>query len=214
MRLSAVRRAQIDPFDPERPPSAYDLTERGRVQVRLLGTRLAREGTPDAVYTGDSDRHRDTADLVVRTVETITGERPPVETDPGLDDIAWTMDALRACAEEQLAQPEWTRRWIAGDLPIDEGVKTTRERVRRFADRLVDAHGPADHLLLVTSAVPVQVLACTALDAAVAKTRLPVANAGVFALDWTADERTVETLNDTAHLPGELVTRDGFVDRD
>lgn len=214
MRLSAVRRAQIDPFDPERPPSAYDLTERGRVQARLLGARLAREGPPDTVYTGDSARHRDTADLVAGTVRAVTGERPPVETDSNLDDIAWTMDALLACAEEQLPQPEWTRRWVAGDLPIDEGVEAAHERVCGFADRLVDAHGPADHLLLVTSAVPVLLLSCTALDVAVAETRLPVANAGIFALDWTTDERAVAALNDTAHLPGELVTRDGFVDRD
>lgn len=213
MRLSAVRRAQIDPFDPDRPPSAYDLTERGRVQARLLGARLARD-PPDAVYAGDSDRHRETADAVAGTVAAITGERPPVETAHELDDIAWTLDALRACHEEQLAQVEWTRRWAAGELAVDEPVEATRDRVCGFADRLADERAPAEHLLLVTSAVPVQVLSCVALGTSLAETRLPVANAGVFAVDWTTGDRAVETLNDTAHLPGGLLTRDAFVDRD
>ncbi|MFB6171721.1 MAG: histidine phosphatase family protein [Haloarculaceae archaeon] len=214
MRLTAVRRAQIDPFDPDRPPAAYDLTERGRVQARLLGARLARENPPDAVYTGDSDRHRDTAAVVAGTVEAITGDRPPVETDAGLDDVAWTMDALLTCHEDGLPQVEWSRRWAAGDLPIEEDVTAVRDRVCALADRLADDRDPDASLLVVTSAVPIQVLASAALGIDLATARLPVANAARFAFDWAADRRTVEALNDAAHLPGALATRDGFVDRD
>ena len=214
MRLTAVRRAQIDPFDPERPPDSYDLTERGQVQARLLGARLAREAPPDAVYTGDSDRHRDTASVVTGTVAAITGRHPPVETVPDLNDVAWTMDALRTCHQEQYGQVDWTRRWAAGELAIDEDVASVRNRVQAIADRLADAHDPDDNLLFVTSAVPVQVLACSALGTTIGETRLPVANCAAFTFDWTGNERTVETLTDTAHLPSELVTRNGFVDRD
>lgn len=214
MRLTAVRRAQIDAFDPERPPDRYDLTERGQVQARLLGARLAREAPPDTVYTGDSDRHRDTARVVAGTVAAVTSERPPVETVTDLNDVAWTMDALRTCHQEQYGQVEWTRRWAAGELDIDEDITSIRKRVSGVADELVHAHEPNDHILFVTSAVPVQVLVCAALGTMVGETQLPVANCAAFTFDWTADERTTETLTDTAHLPGELVTRDGFVDRD
>lgn len=214
MRITAVRRAQIEPFDPEAPASGFDLTERGRVQARLLGARLARDGPPDAVYTGDSDRHRDTAAVVRGTIEAVTGDRPPVETDEGLDDIAWTLEALEAAAEAGLTQAEWSRRWVAGDLPVEESVAAARERVSGLAPRLRDRHGADDRLLFVTSAVPVRLLACEALGTAFAETRLAVANCAVSAFDWTAAEQAVAALNDTAHLPGELVTVDGFVDRE
>lgn len=214
MRVTAVRRAQIDPFDPEQPPSEFGLTERGRVQARLLGARLAREHPPETIYTGDSDRHRDTAALVARTVETVTGDRPPVETDEALDDIAWTMEALRYCAEESLPLLEWTRRWKRGDLPVEESVAEARERVGALPERLLDAHDADASVLCVTSAVPVQLLACDALGTSVEETGLPVANCAVSAFDWSPDDREAATLNDTSHLPGRLVTRDGFLPRE
>lgn len=214
MRAIAVRRAQIEPFDPEAPADGYGLTERGRVQSRLLGARLAREGAPDVVYTGESDRHRATADVVVGTIEAVTGDRPPVEVDEGLDDVAWTLDALRTCYEERLTQRAWMRRWLAGELAIEESAETARERVRGLATRLVEAHPSDARLLLVTSAVPVVLCLCEAMGTTIEEIDLSIANAAVNAVEWGADQRALVAVNDAGHLPGALVTTDGFVERD
>jgi len=213
MRAIAVRRARIGEFDPEKPPAEYGLTERGCVQSRLLGARLARDGGVDAVYTGDSDRHRETADLVVGTVEAITDDRPPVDTESGLDDIAWTADALAECAEAGHTQAEWIDRWADGGLPIEESVAEARERLADLATRLADRHDPDDTVLLVTSTVPVGVLACDAMGTDFAATELTVANAALSSFEWRDDGRSLGAFNDTSHLPGELVTVDGFVER-
>lgn len=214
MRATAVRRARIDAYDADRPLAAYDLTERGRTQSRLLGARLARADPPAVIYTGESDRHRATATGVAGTIEAVTDDRPALEVEADLNDLAWTREALETCQSEGLSQAEWHHRWLDGALTIDETAEEARHRLRALSDRLAGRHDQAEHVLLVTSAMPVLLLLCEAMGSAIEETDLSVANAAVNILEWTGPEREVSTINDTAHLPGGLVTVDGFVGRE
>jgi len=121
------------------------------------------------------------------------------------------MATLRTCHEERLAQREWTRRWLADDLDVGESVGTVRDRVLGATRRLAADHVPDETVLFVTSAVPVRLLACEALGAAIGETWFPVTNA---ALDWTDEGGDLVTLDDTSHLPDRLATQDGFVERE
>lgn len=206
MHAYVVRRAALH----ENEEGRYTMSETGRLQAELLAAHLCRQPEPvAAVYTGPSDRHRETVAALSEVFELGSSRDVPVRELGELDDVSWSREALRHCIEEGLGQREWVRAWAQGDLDLGEQPSAVRDRVLE-AKAAIRRDQPADAtVLVVTSAVPLLALAMDALGGSVTGTVLPVNNTALFDLRW-GDTDTAVQLNATPHLTGDLLTRDGF----
>ncbi len=212
MLVNITRRAKVDEYRPDKPPDEYSVTAVGRLQAHLLATRLYEtQAIPDIVYSGSSARHRETADVIARTIGRITGTQPEVQTLTELRDAEWTTRALQTCYDEVLSQREWSKRMARGELSFDETVSEVQDRLRTARHEIVANTDSEASVLVVTSAIPVQLLVFEVLELDLSNTALPVNNMGIFELTWGQRSDSVRQLNSTSHLPGNLQTRDYFV---
>ncbi len=206
MQAYAVRRAALHEDDDGR----YSISETGRLQAELLAAHLARQPEPvEAVYTGTSDRHRETVAVLSAVFDRVSGRDIPVRELPELDDVPWPEEAFQYCIEEGLGQREWMRAWATGDLDLGETPADVRSRLLAAKATIREAQPEDATVLAVTSAVPVLALTMDALGGSVTDTVLPVNNTALFELRWGASDTAVQ-LNATPHLSGDLLTRDGF----
>lgn len=206
MHAYVVRRAALREDDDGR----YTISETGRLQAELLAAHLAREPEPvAAVYTGTSDRHRETVAVLSAVFDRASGRDITVRDLPELDDVPWPEEALEYCIEEGLGQRAWVRAWAAGDLDLGEPPSAVRERVLDAKETIQKEQSTDATVLVVTSAVPVLSLTMDALGGSVTETVLPVNNAALFGLRWGPSDTAVQ-LNATPHLTGDLLTRNGF----
>lgn len=206
MQAYVVRRAALH----EDGEGRYTISETGRLQAELLAAHLARQPEPiETVYTGTSDRHRETVAVLSAVFDRVSGRDVPVRELPELDDVPWPEEAFQYCIEEGLGQREWMRAWATGDLDLGETPADVRSRLLAAKATIRDDQPEDAAVLAVTSAVPVLALTMDALGGSVTDTVLPVNNTALFDLRWGVSETAVQ-LNATPHLSGDLLTRDGF----
>ena len=205
MQAYVVRRAALHEDE-----GRYTISETGRLQAELLATHLSRQPEPvEAVYTGTSDRHRETVAVLSEVFDLVSGRDVPVRELPELDDVPWPMEALQHCIEEGLGQREWAQAWVEGDLDLGETPADVRSRVLEAKEAVRNDRPEDATVLAVTSAVPVLALTMDALGGSATETVLPVNNTALFDLRWETSDTAVQ-LNATPHLSDGLLTRDGF----
>ncbi len=160
------------------------LNNNGRQQARELAARL--DGDIDAIYASDSDRARETAEIVAETLEL------PVHADKRLREVnfgEW----------EGLTRDEIDRhyagafsRWEACERPSPAGVEPDEDMAERVLRSLLEiAAGHAGgRVLVVTSGGPI---------------RAAQAHAG--GVDQAVARRSLRTIENCGVL--EIVVRDG-----
>lgn len=211
MRLFAMRRANVDAFEPGKGASDYDITETGRYQAIFVARHFANRGVSFAdIYTGTSSRHRKTADLIADTISEIQGRGPSVTERECLDDVQWTEPALETCYERGLGQRAWISAWADGSLDTGETLSEARSRVLEGVSSLVADHGTADAVLLITSAIPMNLLVADALGTDVDQVQVQVDNTGIFEFDREDGQNEVVQLNALGHLTESMLTRGYF----
>jgi broad specificity phosphatase PhoE len=210
--VNIIRRARVDEYHPEKPGEAYSVNDVGQLQAQLLATHLFQDQqTPAYIYTGTSSRHQETTDIIADTIKHISGMSPETHQLPDLQDVRWTQEALQTCYEEALSQREWSKLMARGELPFDETVSDVQQRVREARGKIVTETPSDAAVLVVTSAIPLQLLVYEELDLSLSEIPLPVDNTGIFEFTWDDQDGDVHQLNSTPHLPGTLATRDYFV---
>lgn len=213
MRIYAIRRANVDAYKPGKGASDYDVTETGRHQALFLANHFARQGIEfDAIYTGSSSRHQKTAALIAEMLGVLRGQTPAVIDFDGINDTQWTEEALRACYDRNLRQATWIREWANGNIETDETLAEARKRLRDAKATLVNDHEDDGTLLLVTSAIPLQLFVEDAVGITVEETQFPAYNTGIFEFEWGTDESELIQLNAIPHLSENMTTRGYFVD--
>ena len=198
------------------------INDAGRRQAEALARRLA-PVTFDRVFTSPLFRARETAALLVRSVE--------IEADPRLREMdygAWEGRTYDQIAEADGAfRREWERSPDVLSCPGGESANDVAERVGGFLQDLLDEHrawhakasfraatsgwGAATPrverpILVVAHATTNRILVCLALGIEIRefRRRLTQDQANLTVLRWELDAAPAEArmlvLNDTAHL--------------
>ena len=174
------------------------LSARGRAQAEALG-RALRGFRVAAAYVSPFRRARETAELALReSGVSLTVIEELRELSLG----EWegcTVDEIRAQAGDPYRA--WLRAPQDCPPPGAEPLPMVRERVRAALDRIAADHGPKDDVLVVSHGGVISVYACHLLGCSFNQLwQLRVDNAS---LTVVRPPRVV-TLNDTAHLAGDL----------
>ena len=176
------------------------LSARGRAQAEALGVALRRFNLA-AAYVSPFCRARETAEVA------LVGSGVPLTALEDLRELSlgdWegcTVDEVRA------REGDPYRAWLLAphDCPPPGGepLEAVSARVRAAIDRIAAAHPDGDDVLVVAHGGVISVYACALLGCSFNSLwRLRVDNAS---LTVVRPPRLV-SLNDTAHLPGTLVT--------
>jgi phosphoserine phosphatase len=175
-----------------------ELSARGRAQAEALG-RALRGYRITAAYVSPFPRARETAELALRE------SGVPLMVIEELRELSlgdWegcTVDEVRAQAGDPYRA--WLRAPHDCPPPGAEPLPVVSERVRAAIDRIAGAHGPGEDVLIVSHGGVISVYACHLLGCSFNQLwRLRVDNAS---LTVVRPPRLV-SLNDTAHLGGEL----------
>jgi phosphoserine phosphatase len=175
-----------------------ELSARGRAQAEALG-RALRGYRITAAYVSPFHRARETAELALRE------SGVPLMVIEELRELSlgdWegcTVDEVRAQAGDPYRA--WLRAPHDCPPPGAEPLPVVSERVRAAIDRIAGAHGPGEDVLIVSHGGVISVYACHLLGCSFNQLwRLRVDNAS---LTVVRPPRLV-SLNDTAHLGGEL----------
>lgn len=176
-----------------------DLSDTGRMQARLLGSAFGSTDL-DAVYCSPMQRARATADAITDALPADTGTRvvPEMyEMDYGAF-CGRPLDEVRSDMEQIF--DAWSMGFIHESFPDGESPVITQHRVRRFADRLLDAAQDQSIAVIAHGRVN-RVLVATLVDAALSELeRFPQDNANITHLEVTGDGASMQRLNDTTHL--------------
>lgn len=202
MRLLLARHGQSVWNEVRRFQGALDvaLSERGREQARALGEALRRFG-PAVAYVSPMARARETAEIALagRGVRIV-----PVAELRELSLGQWegcTHDEIRQRAGDPYGA--WVRAPLDCPPPGGEPLDEVCRRVRGVVDRIAGEHRDGEDVLVVAHGGVISVYACHLLGCSFnALWRLRVDNAS---LTVVRPPRIV-TLNDTAHLNGDLQT--------
>ena len=175
-----------------------ELSARGRAQAEALG-RALRGYRVSAAYVSPFHRARETAALALRE------SGVPLTVIEELRELSlgqWegcTVEEVRAQAGDPYRA--WLRAPHDCPPPGAEPLPVVSERVRAAVDRIAGAHGPGEDVLIVSHGGVISVYACHLLGCSFNQLwKLRVDNAS---LTVVRPPRLV-SLNDTAHLPGEL----------
>lgn len=164
------------------------LNETGRRQAAALATRL---GDLDAIYSSDSERAHETADIVGRHL----GLR--VATDARLREVhfgSWE-GLTRAEIDAQFAGG--FTRWASGATPAPDGGESDAEMAERVLEALseIAAAHPDGRVLVVTSGGPIRAAQAhvRAVDQATARRELrTVENCGLVEVVIRGDEWSLD----------------------
>ena len=178
------------------------LSERGRIQAHALG-RALRGKTITAAYVSPMRRAVETAEIALADAGIPC---TPIEELRELSLGQWegcTVDEIRA--REGDPYGAWLRAPLDCPPPGAEPLTEVRDRVLTAVDRIADAHGDGEALVVAHGGV-ISVYACHLLGCSFNHLwRLRVDNCS---LTVVRPPRLV-TLNDTRHLPDELQSQ-GF----
>ena len=201
LRLVLVRHARSTWNEGSRIQGQLDppLSESGREQARLLGERL-RGWQPDAFYSSDLARCRETAGAVAETIGCVP------ELVPELREIAlgeWeglTRDEIIArypgLWERWVRDPDWDV------VPGGERAAEFEHRVHGALAKIRAAH-PSGVVLVVTHGGVIQVALGQALNWDGSRGLFPfrIGNTSVNVIETAGSRTTVVRVNDVSHLP-------------
>lgn len=202
----------------------YDaLSPLGIQQAQACGAYFVERGLRfDTVYTGPRQRQQDTARLALEACQA-----PPARIEMALDEFGEGSQILRAAEARTgiavFSDPELTkgqrlrlyaeqiRLWANADVTIDGIVAagTFRAGVREWLDQLCAASGSGRHVLAVSSAGVIAAIVCELLalpDAAMSQIMRVIDNASLTTIVWSAQDRSLKSFNQTAHLPPTLLS--------
>lgn len=132
-----IRHAQIRPFEEytaETKLEDFELTEKGKIQARLLGEYLGRRRENfDEVYTGTSKRHIDTAEIVLPFIGDAVKRKLSVEVLPFFNEVDFGPRFVSLMLSNSLRKDEVLDAWTRNEIP------EVRERVPVFRRRIDDA---------------------------------------------------------------------------
>lgn len=176
-----------------------DLSDAGRMQARALGAAFASTEL-DAVYCSPMLRARATADALRDALPLDMGSRVVPEM--------YEMDYGAFCGRRlEEVRPDmeqifdaWSMGFVHESFPDGESPVVTQHRIRRFADRVLDAAG--DQAIAVVAHGRVnRVLVATLVGASLSELeRFPQDNANITHLQITGGDVVVHRLNDIQHL--------------
>ncbi len=155
------------------------LNDRGRQQARELAARV--DGNIDAVYTSDSDRARETAEIVAESLEL------SVHADERLREVNFgEWEGLTRHEIDRLYAGAFSR-WEACETPLPAGVESDEDMAGRVLESLreIAAGHAGGRVLVVTSGGPIRATQAHAggVDQAVARRSLrTIENCGVVEL--------------------------------
>ena len=212
--------------------SNYDqLSDTGWVQGRVTGRVLKQVITPDAVFRGDLERHRETTEAIA---EGFDGVFPTAHVDSAFNEFdhleviqrfrpAWAdpqqmqADLAREEAPRKAFQKAFSasvNRWISGDHD-HEYTETWRQFAARvwrgLEEALAKSQGARD-LVIVSSGGPISVVVQRLLglsDQRALELNAVLANTGIsrmlYSGSGSSSRRSLAAFNSIAHLEMESV---------
>ena len=178
--------------------SDVPLSEHGRRQMRMLGTRLA-ECTFSSVYSSDLSRAVESAGMIVEG-------RVSIETDSDLREFSYgEWEGLTLEEVEVQFSKVFAQRMASGNsgfaAPGGEDSAQVLDRVRRFCARTVKRHDDDEDILIVAHGGTLRALLLCLLD-------LPTDHFWRFMVDCGSlsvinnqpNGPVLEVWNDTGHL--------------
>lgn len=204
MQLFLTRHGEMETYDPEKSLRNHGISSLGVVQSIFLGEQLAKRVDEPTLYTGPSERHLETANLVSDTFESLGGGHVDKIVVEEFDDARWGSEAILSAGERSLNQREWIDALVKGELPIDEPFPEVRERVLGGLSEIRE--GKTGPVVVVTSLVVVLIIASEVLDVMLEPPQIHADNACITELNLMDKKDIVVQLNSTGHLPGGSVT--------
>jgi probable phosphoglycerate mutase len=183
--------------------SDVPLNAAGLAQAAALGRRLAQEAAPDAVFSSDLQRARQTAEPA------LSHWRVPAALDAGLREQAFgVIEGLTAEAihrEHPALWQRWTQHEAGFAPPGGESTAQFSQRVLQAVERLATAHrpgpGPARHLVLFTHGGVLDMLWRHVHGLPLhGRRECAIPNTGVNRLRWDAGRLHIDTWGDASHL--------------
>lgn len=174
----------------------------GREQAKRVARRLSGEPVA-AIYSSDLARASETASFIAEP------HNLPVATRPELREGcfgAW-QGLTVAEVKERFAENYAAVRQdpIYGRPAEGECVAEVADRAERVVRQIVQAH-PGETVVAVAHGGTIKALVCRLLEIDLAERwRFTVDNCGLTVFSWREGVPVLVTLNDTAHLSGDLV---------
>ena len=179
--------------------SDVPLSEHGRRQMRILGTRLTGCAF-STVYASDLSRALESAAIIVE------GRETSIETDSDLREFSYgDWEGLTFKEVESRFPKVFARRVGSGNTrfaaPGGEDSLQVLDRVRRFYARTVKRHDDSEDLLIVAHGGTLRALLVCLLDLTTDHFwRFRVDCGSLSVVNNHPDGRVLETWNDTGHL--------------
>ena len=201
----------------------YDqLSPRGWEQGRVLGRWLAGKVTPNAVFGGNMERHRETVEAIATGYGSAL---PDMQVAPGFNEFDHTTVVARY-------RPEWSdravmardlkafpkpakafqeafvhavRRWASGEFDHEESWPDFKARVLAAFEEMIEYADGCD-VLVATSGGPISVIAQYLLgldDARALALNEVIANTSVSRVLYSGPRRSLAVFNNYSHLEAD-----------
>lgn len=205
----------------------YDqLSDLGMAQARLVGRHFnGLEERLDRTVMGSMQRHRQTAEGCLESLDEALQPAQPPDTDAGFNE--YDHQQMLLTYEPRFAEPEFLRqlfqgekhpqrafqtlfshafaRWISGrhDAEYSESWADFRDRCLAALERVLTDAGRGEHIAIFTSGGPITAITQKLLqlpDQQVADLNSSIANASVTRLLYQPGKISLTTLNYYGHL--------------
>lgn len=178
------------------------LSERGRVQARLVAERLAQEFRPVAVYASALQRATETGRIIAARLGL------PLNVDARLNE--YDIGAFTGLTDAEIAEryPDIRAKWEMDvqwvPIPGEEGLYPFLDRITRAIGDIVAAH-PGDADVVVVTHGGVMALYLGDLIGLNPRQRMPwrFDNASISIVEPEGTRPRIARLNDTAHMRRE-----------
>ncbi|QSP96346.1 histidine phosphatase family protein [Marinobacter salinisoli] len=203
----------------------YDqLSQTGWQQGRVLGRWMVGRITPDVVYGGDLERHRETVEAIASG---FGSQFPDMQVAPGFNEFdhnavltrfrpEWADRSVMARDLQAFPKParafqesfvHAVQRWVAGDhdQDYDETWPAFRNRVLQAFEDVIEYADGGD-VLVATSGGPISVICQHLLDlddARALSLNEVIANTSVSRVLYSGARRSLSVFNNYSHLEAE-----------
>ena len=187
----------------------YDqLSPRGWEQGRVLGRWLAGKVTPNAVFGGNMERHRETVEAIASGYGDALPDMLAVDGFNEFDRMARDLAAFPKPARAfQQVFEEAMQRWVSGghDHEYTESWQAFRQRVITSLEQLIE-YADGGETLVSTSGGPIAVIAQHLLELSDRKAldmNSVIANTSVTRVLHSGARRSLAVFNNYSHLEAE-----------
>jgi len=176
------------------------LNATGRAQAEAAARALKRD-LPLVLYSSPVARALESSGIISATLkEPLIQIMELAEADAG---------KLEGLTGQEMRQrfPEFARRWALDssntEMPAGESLIQVQKRAWRAIEDLVEKH-PDDTVVAVTHNFVIQTIVCAALEIPIRNSRRLRQNlGGITRMDFSSDQSSMVSLNETWHLPAE-----------